>query len=159
MSDSIDPTGAREALALIDQRRSQIAEEIGVPNGYWRILAVGWIVLGVLADVGNEIVATVATIGFGMFHAFVATSWLTGRNKSTSLHVRAELVSGRLRAFVLTAVTAMVGLTILIALAVNADGAEHPATIASGFVALMVLGGGPWFVGVVRPHIVRNGGS
>lgn len=158
MAETIDPSGAREALAIIDRRRNEIAEEIGIPGTYWLILAVGWVVLGVLADYGNDVVTSVATITFGMFHAVVATSLLTGRNKSASLSVRAELVGNRLRAMVLAAVTALVAVTVVGALIVAADGAAHPATIASTFVALMTLGGGPRFVRVVRPHVVRGNG-
>jgi hypothetical protein len=40
--------------------------------------------------------------------------------------------------------------TIAIALAVNADGAEHPATIASAFVAVLVVLGGPRLLAAVR---------
>jgi hypothetical protein len=51
---------------------------------------------------------------------------------------------------VIGSLIALVGVTIAIALAVNADGAEHPATIASVFVAVLVVLGGPRLLEAVR---------
>jgi hypothetical protein len=51
---------------------------------------------------------------------------------------------------------ALAGVTVAAAFAVNADGAEHPATIASVFVAALILLGGPRVMAAIREHARRT---
>jgi hypothetical protein len=46
----------------------------------------------------------------------------------------------------------LVAIEIVVALLVYADGARHPATVASCFVAVMVLLGGPLLMANIRRH-------
>jgi len=57
--------------------------------------------------------------------------------------VRAELAGRHTAALVLGGLVALAGVTVVAALLLDADGARHPATIASVFVAVLILLGGP----------------
>jgi hypothetical protein len=154
----IDPADARVALHDIDDRRRQISEEIKVPAGYWWGVALGWIALGVITDTGNAVAGLVATIAFGAIHAAVAPRLLSGRHGSRQLSVRADVVGRHMAATVLAGLVALAGVTILLAVLAEADGAGHPVTMASVVVAVAVLCGGPQLVAAMRRRIVRDGG-
>ena len=50
----------------------------------------------------------------------------------------------------------LAGVTIAAALAANADGAEHPATMASVLVAVIILLGGPRVMAAIRAGATRR---
>jgi hypothetical protein len=75
-----------------------VIDEVDVPGWYWWGLALGWIVLGVIADVGPGWL----TIVFGAVHASVAPRVISGRHASRSLSVRAAVAPPHLARFVIS---------------------------------------------------------
>jgi mannitol-specific phosphotransferase system IIBC component len=148
--DDINPTTARLALHDIEDRRRQIAEEVKIPAGYWWAVALGWIALGTISDTGNAIASVVATVVFGAIHSALAPRLLTGRHGSKHLSVRADVVGRHMAHLLLAGLVALVGVTILLAILADNDGAAHPATMASVVVAVAVLCGGPQLVSAIR---------
>jgi hypothetical protein len=160
MNDRISESEARLALDVIERRRLQVAAEINVPAWYWAALAAGWVGLGALNTWGPVWATTVATLAFGAVHAAVAPRVISGRRGSSQLSVRQDLVSRRVPALVIGFLVVMVVLTIAIALVFDADGADHPALLAGGVVAALVLAGGPGLMSWVRRRAVgRLGGA
>ena len=141
---------ARAGLAVAERVRRQLVDEISIPAWYWWSVAIGWVALGVIADLKHGWLTTVATVVFGAVHSAVAPRVIDGRHRLRGISVRAELVDRRLPAFVLAGLVALAGLTVAGALAAGADGARHPVTIASIPVAVVVVLGGPQLVGAVR---------
>ncbi|MFD0500012.1 hypothetical protein [Streptomyces rhizosphaericus] len=92
--DNIVPEQARTALDAADRARRQVAEEVGLPRGYWWAMAAGWILLGVLGNVLPPWLAGVATVGFGVGHGVLAPRLLDGRRRTDRLQVSAA-VAGR----------------------------------------------------------------
>ena len=131
-------------------------DEIDVPGWYWWGLALGWIALGVIADVGPEWLSTVATVVFGAAHASVAPRVISGRHASRNLSVRAAVAPPHLARIVIAGLVALGALTVGLALLAQADGAGHPVTIASVIVALIILLGGPLLVRVARAWAARS---
>jgi hypothetical protein len=154
---NISATEAELALEAIELRRHQIIDQIDMPVWYWWGLAAGWVGLGVLADLDRPWLSLAATILFGALHASVAGRVLHGRRGSNRLSVRTELVGRRLPALVIGSLVVLVMGTIALALAADADGAEHPATMASIVVAVAVVGGGPALMAAVRRRAARGG--
>jgi hypothetical protein len=146
---------ARAALLDVERRRRRVIDEIDVPPWYWWFLAGGWVLLGVLAELTPALVSVVATVAFGAVHAAISPRVLSGQHRSRSLSVRRDLVDHRLRAYVLAAMVALVAVTIGVALVVNADGARHPSIIASAFVAVIIVIGGPRLTAAVRRRSAR----
>jgi hypothetical protein len=134
---------ARSALDAAQRERRRVLDEVGLPAWYWWGLAVGWIALGVIADVGPSWLTTVATVAFGAVHSTVAPRVIDGRHRTQQLSVRAELAGRHTAALVLGGLVALAGVTVAGALVLNADGARHPATITSVFVAVLIVLGGP----------------
>jgi protein-S-isoprenylcysteine O-methyltransferase Ste14 len=95
-------------------------------------------------------VASVATFIFGAVHASVAPRVMSGRRRSRSLSVRADVAPPHLARLVIAALLALAGVTVAVSLAVAADGASHPTTIASVVVALLIVLGGPRLLDVMR---------
>ncbi len=156
MSSDMSETEARLALEAVARRREQVVAEINVPGWYWWALAVGWLALGVLAQFAPPWATTVGTLAFGAAHASIAPRVLSGQAGSSRLRVRRELVGHRVAVWVVGFLLAMTGLTVGIALGLAADGAQHPSVVASGFVAALVLCGGPLVMANVRRLIART---
>ena len=149
MSD-ITPDQAQEALRTVDSARRDVAAEIGLPRGYWWALAVAWLVLGVLADVAPAWVATVATVAFGVGHSVAASRLLDGRHRTRGLRVSRTVADRRIPLVVIGMLLGLVVVTIVIALALQADGTGHPAMWAGGIVAVVVGFGGPDIFAALR---------
>jgi hypothetical protein len=156
MASEISDGDAQLALSSIDLRRRQVIAEIDMPWWYWWGVALGWVGLGIVADLGNAWVSLVATLAFGAAHSTVALRVLSGRHRTGRLSVRADVVSRQVPVLVIGYLVLLVAVTIPIALAVNADGAGHPSTIASVIVAVGVLGGGPRLMAAVRRRSVER---
>jgi hypothetical protein len=150
MEPNVTSEEARAALETVQRGRQRVIDEIDLPWWYWWGLAVGWVALGVIADLNHPWVTIAATLIFGAAHAAVAPRVLTGRHRTTQLSVSAETAVPRTAGLVIGSLIALVAVTVAIALVVNADGAEHPATIASVFVAVLVVLGGPRLLAAVR---------
>src|SRR5262245_1633593 len=148
--DELTPEQARAALDTVERSRRRVVDEIDVPVWYWVSVAVGWIALGVLADLNNPLATTLATLAFGAAHSSIAPRVINGRHGSRRVSVRAEVAGPHLMAVVLAGLLALVGVTIAAALALNADGARHPAIAASVLVAVMVVLGGPLLLAAAR---------
>ena len=152
MSHDIGEDEARLALDTVEHRRLQVIAEIDVPAWYWWGLAIGWVGLGVIADLGHAWVTLVATFAFGTVHSVVAQHALSGRHGSRQLSVRRGVV-GRHTPLVL--VVGLAAVTVGLALLADADGAGHPVTMASVVVAVAIVCGGPAVMAAIR----RRAGS
>jgi hypothetical protein len=133
-----------------------VIAEIDMPRWYWLGLAAGWIGLGLIADLGPGWLMIAATLTFGAAHAAVAQNVLSGRRRSGSLSVRADLAGTPVSALVIAFLVGLVALTIAAALLIDADGASHPATIAGVMAAIAVASGGPELMAAVRRRALRN---
>jgi hypothetical protein len=155
VTSPISETEARLALSSIERRRQQVLAEIGVPSWYWFVVAAGWVVLGILADYGPAWATTTATLLFGAAHSTIAPRVISGRRGSPQLSISRDQVSRRIPALVIGFLIAMTVATVGLALLFNADGARHPAALASVVVAMLVLAGGPALLAAVRRRAER----
>lgn len=137
------PADARAALDAIDRATARVADEVGLPRWYWRILAAGWVFLGIIGDVGPQWLVIAATIGFGAVHAGIASRRLDGRRRTNRLQVSADTAWHRIPLVVIGMLIALVGLTIAVGFALDADGTRHAGIAAAVFVAAVVGLGGP----------------
>ena len=150
MKQAITPAEARAALDTVDRSRLRVIDEIDVPRWYWWGLALGWIALGVIADLGHGWLTTASTFAFGTVHASVAPRVISGRHASQNLSVGAALAPPRLARVVIGCLVALGALTVGLALLAQADGAEHPVTAASVVVAVILVLGGPLLLSAAR---------
>ncbi len=150
MSREIEEAEARNALAVVDQRRRQVIAEIDMPAWYWWGLALGWVALGIVTDLGSAWLTVTATLAFGATHSAVAQQVSAGRRRTGHLSVRADVVGRHAQLLVFAGLVLLAGVTVGGALAVSADGARHPVTIASIVVALLILAGGPRLMALIR---------
>jgi putative flippase GtrA len=150
MEQPVTPLEARAALDAIERSRLSVIDQIDLPNWYWWGLALGWIVLGILSDLDMPWLSSAATVLFGAAHATIAPRVMDGRHASRNLSVRRDVAGHQLTRFIIAGLVGLVVLTIAAALAVNADGAGHPATIASVLVAAIIVLGGPQLPAAIR---------
>src|SRR3954447_4194960 len=150
MEHPVTPLEARAALDAIERSRQSVIDQIDLPNWYWWGLAVGWIVLGFISDLNHPWLSTVATVLFGAAHATVAPRVMDGRRRSRNLSVRRDVAGHQLTRMIIAALAGLVVLTIAAALVANADGAGHPATMASVLVATIIVLGGPQLPAAIR---------
>lgn len=155
MTHHVTSDEARLALNTVGRNRRRVIDEIDLPAWYWWGLAIGWIGLGLLNDLANAWLTAAATLVFGAVHASVAGRVADGRHRSHALSVRADVAGTHVAARVVGGLIALGGLTVAAALAAHADGAQHPATMASVLVATIILLGGPRLLAHVRRRAVR----
>jgi hypothetical protein len=154
---NVTPREARAALESIEHDRIRVVGQIDLPAWYWWGLAACWVGLGVLSDLGNVWVISVATLAFGAVHSAIAPRIVSGRHRTQRLSVRADLAGPQVPIMVFAALVVLVGVTIGLAFAAQADGARHPAVVASIVVALLILLGGPRLLGIARRRAARAG--
>jgi hypothetical protein len=150
MSSEISETEARFALSSITRQRQQVIAEVALPSWYWISVAAGWVGLGVLADYGPSWSTIAGTVAFGAVHAAVAPRIVSGRHGSRLLSIHSDMVSRRVPVLVFGFLIVMTVATVAFALVAHADGARHPAVLASVVVAVLVLVGGPSLMASVR---------
>ena len=150
MEHPVTPLEARAALDAIERSRLRVIDQIDLPNWYWWGLALGWIVLGFISDLDHPWLSSAATVLFGAAHASVAPRVIDGRHAGGNLSVRREIAGRRLTRVVIAALVGLALLTVAAALAANADGAGHPATMASVLVAAIIVLGGPQLPAAIR---------
>ena len=143
MEHPVTPLEAQAALDSVERGRLRVIQEIDVPTWYCWGLAIGWIVLGFIADLHIPWLTTVATLIFGAVHASVAPRVAGGRRRSSNLSVRASVAGRHTFRLVIGSLLLLGALTVALALAARADGAEHPVTAASIVVAVIIVLGGP----------------
>jgi hypothetical protein len=141
--NEVTPDQAQAALNAIGRARQTVAGEVGLPRGYWWVMAVAWVVLGALGTVGSPWLVTSATIVFGVAHSVFATRLLDGRRRTARLQVSRATAGRRVAVAVVGMLVVLVVLTIGAALALNADGAGHPQIWSAVFVAAVIGFGGP----------------
>jgi hypothetical protein len=156
MEPQLTPEQARSALEAVDRSRLHVINEIDLPRWYWWGLAVGWIGLGYVTDLKHPWITAAATLAFGAVHSAVAPRVVSGRHRTPQLSVSAELAGYRTPGLVLGGLLALAGVTVAGALAASADGADHPVTIASMFVAVIIVLGGPQLLASVRRRAARG---
>jgi hypothetical protein len=150
MSNSLTDAEARLALHEVERGRQRVIDQIGMPRWYWWGLAACWVALGVLNDVANAWVVAAATLAFGAVHSAISQRLLGGRRRTSGVKVRAEVAGKRASLIVFAFLIALAGVTVAAGFAAYADGAEHPGTIASVLVAVMILLGGPRVMAAIR---------
>jgi hypothetical protein len=146
----LTPTDARSALDTVERGQRRVIDEISVPSWYWWAIALCWIGLGFIADLGHGGLTAVALFAFGTIHAAVAPRVVSGRHGSPRLSVRAAVAGRDTPRLVIGGLLALAAVTIAASLAASADGANHPTTMASVLVAAIIVLGGPQLLAVVR---------
>jgi hypothetical protein len=158
MEPHVTANEARAGLDSVERGRRQVIDQIDLPYWYWWGLALGWIALGFITDLKHPWLTTAGTLLFGAVHSTVAPRVVDGRHRSRQLSVSRELAGRQTARIVLGGIVACALLTIAGALAVSADGAEHPVTITSVFVAVIIVLGGPQLLAAVRRRAARDAG-
>jgi hypothetical protein len=158
MEPHVTANEARAALDSVERGRRQVIDQIDLPRWYWFGLALGWVVLGFITDLKHPWLTTAGTLLFGAVHSTVAPRVVDGRHRSRRVSVSRELTGRQTARLVLGGVVACACLTVGTALAVGADGAGHPVTIASIFVAVIIVLGGPQLLAWVRHRTARDAG-
>jgi hypothetical protein len=159
MQRQMTPAEARVALDAVERGRLRVIGEIDLPRWYWWGLALGWIGVGYVTDLQHPWLTAGVTLLFGAVHATAASRVLSGRHRSRKLSVRADVAGREVPRLVIGGLLLLVALTIAGALAAQADGARHPATMASVLVAVMIVLGGPQLLAAARRRAERATGQ
>ncbi|MGC5342393.1 hypothetical protein ACPXCE_08310 [Streptomyces sp. DT24] len=148
--NDITPEQAGNALDSVDRVRRQVAEEVGLPRGYWWAMAAGWLLLGGLGGLASPWLAGIATSSFGVGHAVLASRLLGGRRRTDQLQISMAVAGRRVPLVVVGMLLGLVAVTVLAALALDADGADHAGLWATLLVAAVIGFGGPEILRVLR---------
>jgi hypothetical protein len=141
---------ARTALENIERRRQQIVAMINIPWWYWGSVGLGWVAIGAVTDLHNPWATSGGTLLFGAAHASIAWRVLDGRHGSGQLSVRANMVGRHVPFYVLGGLIVLAAFTALFATIFAEHHVGHPVTLSSVIVAVIVIVGGPLYIGAVR---------
>ncbi|WP_433194355.1 hypothetical protein ACQP1G_37200 [Nocardia sp. CA-107356] len=148
--ENVAPDQARAALDTVERARRRVADEVGLPRGYWWAMAAGWVVLGVIGDLGPQWLVIATTLIFGAGHSFLASRLLNGRRRTDQIQVSAAVAGRRTPIVVVGMLFALVALTIGVAIALDTDGDRNPGIWAAVLVAAIIGFGGPEILRVLR---------
>ncbi|WP_328398307.1 hypothetical protein [Nocardia sp. NBC_00416] len=148
--ENVAPDQARAALDAVERARGRVAREVGLPRGYWWAMAAGWVVLGLIGDLGPQWLIITATLIFGVGHSFAASRLLNGRRRTDQVQVSAAVAGRRTPIVVVGMLCALVALTLGVAMALDADGDRSPGIWAGVLVAAIIGFGGPEILRVLR---------
>jgi hypothetical protein len=150
MTNPLSDAEARLALHEVERGRQRVIDQIGMPRWYWWGLAACWIVLGVLTDVANAWGGRRCDdhLRCSPLRRVATAAW--GRRRTSGVKVRADVAGRRAPVIVFGFLIALAGVTTAAGFAAYADGAEHPGTMASVLVAVMILLGGPRLMAAIR---------
>src|SRR3954466_11344137 len=143
MDRPLTPDQAPASRYTRERGRLHVMHAIHAAGWDWWGLALGWIALGVIADLGHGWLTTLATFAFGAVHASVAPRVISGRHASRDVSVGISVAPAGLARRVIGGLVALGALTVGLALLAQADGADHPTTVASVVVAVIIVLGGP----------------
>ena len=146
----LTPEQAREALDVVGRAHADVAHEVGLPRWYWWVMAIGWMIPGVCAAFGPAWLTTVATVAFGVGHSAVASRLLDGRRRTRGLQVSRAVADRRVPLAVILMLVALVGVTIVAAVILHADGTRHPELWSAVLVAAVIGFGGPEMLQTTR---------
>ncbi|MCD2195853.1 hypothetical protein LQ327_21000 [Actinomycetospora endophytica] len=141
--EHITPGQAGAALEAVEDARARVADEVGLPRGYWWAMAAGWLALGAIGDLAPPWLVMAATLVFGVAHATLASRLLAGRRRTQRLQVSAVVAGRRTAVIVVGILVGLVAITIGAGLALYADGAHHPGLWAGVLGAAVIGFGGP----------------
>ena len=147
---ALSPSEARAMLDTVERERRRVADEIGVPRWYWWGLAAGWMGLAVLSDQNWAWVTLVATLAFGAVHAAIAPRVIDGRHGTRRLAVGRSVAGRHVSTWVIVGLLSLVVLDVVVAVALDADGARHPGIASGVLCAVVILLGGPLLMARVR---------
>ncbi len=150
MTQPITDDEARAALATVERGRWQVIKEIDMPRWYWWSVALGWVGLAVVTDLGFAWLTLGATLLFGAVHASMFSAVSAGRHRTSRLRVRAETAGWFAPVAVIGFMVGLGIVTVVGALLAHADHAEHPVTVASVPVAVAIVLGGPALMATIR---------
>lgn len=156
MVNEVTADEASAALARIDHSRRRVIDEIDMPRWYWIGLACGWIALGAVTDIERPLATFVATLAFGAVHAAVYHLVAGGRRRTAGASIRADVVGRNTPIVIVLCLIGLALVTVAGAWAASADGARHPVTTVSIFVAALILLGGPRVMSAVRRQASRT---
>jgi hypothetical protein len=156
METQMTAVEARAALDSVARDRLRVIDEIGVPRWYWWGVALGWVGLGYVSDLKHAWLSAVATLLFGAVHSAVAPRVVGGRRRTHSLSVRRELAGPKTPVLIFGGLIGLAVVTVAVAIVASADGARHPVTVASVFVAVLIVLGGPQLLANVRRRAARK---
>src|SRR4051794_6287013 len=102
MESPVSPLEAQAALHAVEHGRRRVIDEIDMPRWYWWSVALGWIALGFITDLGHPWLTMAATLLFGVAHSTAAARVLSGRHRSGRMSVRADVAGREAPRFVIT---------------------------------------------------------
>jgi hypothetical protein len=147
---------ANQSLALIENQREWVIDQIDAPRWYWGLLAAAWVGLGAVADVGKPGLTATTLAIFLSVSAVVSRAVSLGRQGTRRLSARRETVGKQGTVTVVACLLAMVGATIVGALLADHDGAGHPVTTASIPVGVCIALGGHHMLASIRQRARRS---
>jgi hypothetical protein len=155
MSEHLQPDEAASALARINQRQGKVIDAVLVPAWYWWAVGAGMVAIGAAADTRDKVVLAVVIPIAAVLIAALTAGMIFGAYRHARVRSN-ELLGGRGAVAIVGFVWIVVALTLGIAFALRAAGADLPATIATAIGGAALVAGGPLLMRKLRDIMLAN---
>jgi hypothetical protein len=146
---------AADALAEIGRQQAKVIDAVLVPLWYWVVIAVGMVAIGAAADTHRRLVLAVVIPVAVIVMASLTVAMIFGAYRR--VQVRGQDMLGDVGALAIVGfIFAIVALSLGIAFALRAAGAQLPGTIGTAAGGVALLAGGPVLMRRLRRIMLRN---
>jgi uncharacterized membrane protein len=145
---------AAAELAEIEKRQAGVIDAVLVPRWYWWVVGLLLVPIGLAADSHQRTATAVVAVVMALIIAGVSVWMISGAYPGARVHPATLGGAGAL--YIVGFVWVVVGVSLVVAFALQAAGVAYPATIGTALAAVMLIGGGPVLMSRLRRSMVAR---
>jgi fatty acid desaturase len=155
MSEHRLETGdAASELAEIKRRQAGVIQAVLVPRWYWWVVGLLLVPLGVVTDSHQRVATAVVAVVVALIIAALSVWMITGAFRGARVHPATLGSGGSL--YIVGFVWLVVGVTLVTAFGLQAEGNRYPGTLATILAAALLIIGGPILMSLLRRAMVER---
>jgi hypothetical protein len=149
---------AAAELAEINRRQAGVIDAVLVPRWYWWVVGLLLVPIGLAVDSHQTTATAVIAVLMALIIAGLSVWMISGVYTRARIHPATLGAPGSL--FIVGFVWVVVGVSLVVAFALQAAGVAYPGTIGTVLAAVMLIVGGPVLMARLRRSMVaRSAGA
>lgn len=150
----LDTGDAANELAEINRRQAGVIDAVLVPGWYWWVVGLLLVPIGVAADSHQRTATAVVAVVVALVIAGLSVWMVSGAYPGARIHPATLGQAGSL--YIVGFVWLVVGVSLVVAFGLQAEGIAYPATIGTVLAGAMLIVGGPILMSRLRRGMVER---